>query len=98
MWGTRPSSASSAWTTFARGLLVIYQPARARPRGKTHRRLEERALDLLPFARALALVERGQDALDTPHPGAEVADGQAHGGRRAVRLSCDVHDPAHALG
>src|SRR5205809_6867393 len=38
----------------ARGLLVIYQPARARPRGKTHRRLEERALDLLPFARALA--------------------------------------------
>ena len=79
------------------GLHVIGEPARARPRGKGHRRLQERALDALSLARALPLVEGGEDALHSPHAGAEIADGQAHRGRRPVRLSRDVHDPAHAL-
>ncbi len=83
---------------FPRRLLVIDEPARARPRGKADRGLEERAFDELPFARALSLVERGEDALHAPHAGPEVADGQADRGRRAVGLSRDVHDAAHALG
>src|SRR4029450_11748616 len=79
-------------------LHVIGEPARARPRGKGHRGLEERALDLLPMAGALALEERGEPAVRSPHAGAEVADGQAHRGGRPVRLAGDVHDAAHALG
>src|SRR5262249_14922942 len=81
----------------ARGLDVISEPARARPRGEGHRRLEERALDLLSLPGALPLVEGGEHALGAPHARAEIADGQAHRGGRAVGLARDVHDPAHAL-
>src|SRR4029450_1754772 len=82
----------------AGGLHVIGEPTRARPRGKGHRRLEERALDLLSLPGALPLEERGEHALRSPHAGAEVADGQAHRGGRPVRRAGYVHDPAHALG
>jgi hypothetical protein len=39
------------------------------------------------LAGALALVERGEDALHRPHPGAEIANRQADRGRRAVGLA-----------
>ena len=44
------------------------------------------------------LVERGEDALHRPHPGAEIADRQADRSRRAFGLAGHVHDAAHTLG
>ena len=67
------------------------------PDGERHRRLEQRRVDELPFARRLAMLERAEHAVGAEEPGGKVADGNPGLRRRAVLLAGDADDATHAL-
>jgi len=77
---------------------VVGEPLRAGPRAEADRGLQQRAFDEAANAGSLAFVECGEDALNRPHAGAEIANRQADRSWRPVGLAGHVHDPAHALG
>jgi hypothetical protein len=81
----------------ARRLLVVGEPLGRGPRAEADRSLQQRAFDEPALAGALALVEGREDALNRPHPGAEIADREADRNRRPVGLAGHMHDSAHAL-
>ena len=64
------------------------------------RRLHQRDVDDLPapLAEHVAVVERGEDALDGEHRGERVAERDARARRRLAREAVDVAEPAHRLG
>ena len=79
------------------GRLAGHPVLRGLPHGERHRGLEQRGVDELPEARALAVLERAQDPVGREEPGAEV--GQRHAGLRGrVLVPRHADDPAHALG
>src|SRR6185295_14129332 len=68
---------------------------------KIHHRdlsLQQRGLDPLSQARALALGQRDQNARRRKHSGGGIGDGDACAHRRGAGLTGDAHEPAHALG
>ena len=79
------------------GRLAGHPVLRGLPHGERHRRLEQRRVDELPEARALAVLERAENPVGREEPGAEV--GQRHAGLRGrVLVPRHADDSAHALG
>src|SRR5438445_146855 len=67
------------------------------PDGERHRRLEQRRVDELPFARRLAMLERAEHAVGAEEPGGTVADGNPGLRTRARLPAGDADDRTHAL-
>ena len=68
------------------------------PDRERERALEQRRVDHLPAARALAGGERGEDPDGAEQPGGEVADRDAALDRVAVGLAGHAHHPGQPLG
>ncbi len=62
-----------------------------------HLAIQHRHIDLHAGIRALALVERGDDADGGEEAGGDIADGRADAGGRTARMAGDAHDAAHGL-
>ena len=80
------------------GRLALEQVARGLEVELGDHRLQEGGLHPLPFARALALQQRDEDADRRIEPGAEIRDRDADAHRPPAGLAGNRHEPAHALG
>src|SRR5919106_2778090 len=67
------------------------------PYRERQRRLQQRSVDELPLAGALAVLERAQDAVGAEEAGREIAHRHARLGWRSVLVARHADDPAHAL-
>ncbi len=82
---------------FLRGHLAFDGPARDLEVHHPDHRLEQRRLHPLALTRALALVQRDEDAEREVEAGGEVRHRDAHARRLGARQPGDAHQPAHAL-
>ena len=80
------------------GDLALHQPARGLEVEHEDLRLDQRGMDPLALAGALAIVQRQHDGLRQQQSGREVGDRNADAHRAAAGLAGDRHQPAHALG
>ena len=78
--------------------LLADEPARRLEVEHAHHRLQQRGVDPLALAGALALEQRHQDAVRQEHAGGEVGHGDADAHRALARQASDRHQPAEALG
>ena len=84
----------------APGHLAADQVVGAQVGQHRHLRVEQRHVDVLAFAGALGVAQRGQDGHGGVHAGEQVGHRHAHLLRAAaevVALAGDAHQPAHAL-
>ena len=79
------------------GDLALHQPARGLEVEHEDLRLDQRGVDPLALAGALAIVEREDHRLGQQQARGEVGDRDADPHRAAARLAGDRHQPAHAL-
>ena len=79
------------------GDLALHQPARGLEVEHEDLRFDQRGVDPLALAGALAIVEREDDRLGEQQARGEVGDRDADPHRAAAGLAGDRHQPAHAL-
>ena len=79
------------------GDLALHQPARGLEVEHEDLRFDQRGVDPLALAGALAIVEREHDRLGEQQARGQVGDRDADAHRPAAGLAGDRHQPAHAL-